>query len=69
VTEAPDYLKRDGLLYLEIGHDQGIEVCCLAGDSGHFEDISVVKDLAGHDRVVKCRRKEPEKKSRRKKTK
>jgi release factor glutamine methyltransferase len=69
VKEAPDYLKQDGLLYLEIGHDQGIEVCCLAGDSGHFEEISVVKDLAGHDRVVKCRLKAPEKKSRRKKAK
>jgi release factor glutamine methyltransferase len=64
IAAAPDYLKTDGLMYLEIGHDQGSDVCALAEDCGRFEDITVVRDLAGHDRVVKCRLKAPEKKSR-----
>lgn len=67
LAEAPDYLRPEGRLYLEIGHDQGEAVCRLAEDSGLFEDVTLVKDLAGHDRVVKCRKKAPEKKSRRNK--
>lgn len=64
VAEAPDYLRPGGFLYLEIGHDQGEEVCSLARASERFEDIAVIKDLAGHDRVVKCRLQAPGKKSR-----
>ncbi len=69
IAEAADYLRPDGMLYLEIGHDQGEAVCVLAADSERFENITVVRDLAGHDRVVKCRLKTPEKKSRGRKSK
>ncbi|MDD3168083.1 MAG: peptide chain release factor N(5)-glutamine methyltransferase [Eubacteriales bacterium] len=55
IKDAPDYLKPEGLLYLEIGHDQGQAVCDLARDSERFEEITIVRDLAGHDRVVKCK--------------
>jgi release factor glutamine methyltransferase len=64
IAAAPDYLRPDGLLYLEIGHDQGRDVCALAEDSGRFEDVTVIRDLVGHDRVVKCRLTAPEKKPR-----
>lgn len=60
-AEAPAYLKPGGLLFLEIGYDQAGAVGALAEGTGQFEDISVVKDLAGHDRVLKCRLKAPEK--------
>ena len=66
-AESPDYLKPDGLLYLEIGHDQAQDVCSLLEETGRFDDIAVVRDLVGHDRVVKCRLKAPEKKRRGKK--
>ncbi len=69
IAEAPDYLRTGGLLYLEIGHDQADAVRDLALESGRFEEIRIVKDLPGHDRVVKCRRKEPEKGSRSRKSK
>jgi release factor glutamine methyltransferase len=64
VAAASDYLKPAGLLYLEIGHDQGVDVCSFAEASGRFEDITIIRDLVGHDRVVKCKLKAPEKKSR-----
>ena len=67
VASAADYLKPEGMLYLEIGHDQGQTVDDLARDTGRFEDIEIIKDLAGHDRVVKCRMVSPEKNSRRRK--
>lgn len=55
VEEAPDYLKKGGLLMLEIGHNQGIALRELIGEIGKYEEPEVIKDLAGHDRVVKCR--------------
>ena len=64
VVEAPDFLKPEGLLFLEIGHDQGEAVCALARETERFEDIMIVRDLVGHDRVVKCRLKAPVKASR-----
>ena len=69
ITDATDYLRPEGLLFLEIGHDQGEAVCTLAKDSERFEDITIVRDLVGHDRVVKCRLKRPVKKTRNKKSK
>lgn len=63
-SEAPEFLKPAGKLYLEIGHDQGEAVCGLLDETGFFNDITVVRDLVGHDRVVKCSLKAPEKKKR-----
>jgi hypothetical protein len=47
----PEYLKKEGKLYFEIGHDQGAEVNELLKQAG-FKEIHVVKDYAGLDRVV-----------------
>lgn len=51
VTECKDYLKPEGMLLFEIGHDQGETVPELMKEAG-FKDIRVIKDLAGNDRVV-----------------
>lgn len=51
VKESPKYLKQNGRLYFEIGHDQGRAVKKLMEQAG-FEDVVVKKDLAGLDRVV-----------------
>ncbi len=51
VRFAPEYLKKEGKLYFEIGHDQGAEVSELLKLAG-FKEIYVVKDYAGLDRVV-----------------
>jgi len=67
VAESSDFLKPEGLLFLEIGHDQGEAVCALARETERFEDVMIVRDLVGHDRVVKCKLKAPEKRSRRSK--
>jgi release factor glutamine methyltransferase len=44
-------LKAGGLLFLEIGADQGNVVVSLCADSG-FDEAKITKDLAGHDRIV-----------------
>lgn len=51
VAVASDYLKPEGKLLFEIGHDQGEAVSKLMREAG-FTAVRVVKDLAGHDRVV-----------------
>lgn len=52
-AEAPEWLKAGGSLYLEIGWDQGAAVQEMLQDRG-FEQVCVLKDLAGHDRVVRA---------------
>ncbi|MBR4719373.1 MAG: peptide chain release factor N(5)-glutamine methyltransferase [Lachnospiraceae bacterium] len=52
---ADEYLIPGGCILFEIGYDQGPAVSGLLRDKG-YTDISVVRDLAGLDRVVKGRR-------------
>ena len=49
--ESIKYLKPGGWLLYEIGCSQGEDVSRLLRDAG-FENIAVVKDLPGLDRVV-----------------
>lgn len=51
VDEGKRFLRREGRLYFEIGHDQGEDVRCLMEEGG-FKEVKVIKDLAGLDRVV-----------------
>lgn len=51
VENSPRFLKPDGKLYFEIGHDQGEDVKTLMENAG-FSGVTVKKDLAGLDRVV-----------------
>lgn len=49
--EAGSYLNRGGMLFLEIGYNQGEAVTKLLEESG-FRDVQLKKDYAGLDRVV-----------------
>ena len=49
--ECGRFLKENGTVYFEIGHDQGEAVENLLKANG-FIDTKVIKDLAGNDRVV-----------------
>lgn len=54
IAQSMDYLNKDGYLYLEIGYNQGPAVTnmmCAAG----YREVSVIKDMAHHERVVKGR--------------
>ena len=51
VQQAPQYLKRGGLLAIEHGFDQGDQVRALFEKRG-FTSVRVVKDLGGQDRVT-----------------
>lgn len=51
VRKGPEYLKRGGRLFFEIGYDQGEAVRRLM-EEAEFTEVTVKKDLAGLDRVV-----------------
>lgn len=51
IPESKSYLHPNGLLILEIGYDQGIEVRDMMINEG-YKDVKILKDLQGLDRVV-----------------
>jgi release factor glutamine methyltransferase len=55
IAESEDYLKPQGVLLFEIGHDQGAAVRKLMECAGYM-DVEVIQDLAHNDRVVCGRR-------------
>ncbi len=53
--QAREHLKKDGILALEIGYDQGISVSDILQKDG-YTDIKCYKDLSGLDRVIIARK-------------
>ena len=51
VAKAKDFLFEGGYLAFEIGYDQGEALLAMMSEGG-YEDVRVIKDLAGLDRVV-----------------
>lgn len=51
IPESKEYLHPNGLLILEIGYDQGAAVVSIMEEEA-FENIEILKDLQGLDRVV-----------------
>lgn len=51
IKEGPVFLKPQGWLIFEIGYDQGEDVKGMMEKVG-FSSVEVIKDLAGHNRVV-----------------
>lgn len=50
IDTAPQYLKTNGLLAFEIGYNQGEAVTSMMNKE--FENVKLIKDLCGNDRVV-----------------
>ena len=53
--EAKHFLNPNGLLFYEIGHNQGESIKLILQEEG-YTDIVIKKDLSGLDRVVSARR-------------
>lgn len=52
VEGAHEHLKKNGILVLEIGADQAVDVAALIEETEAFTDIQILQDLDGKDRVV-----------------
>jgi len=57
INTAPDYLKPEGVLILEIGYDQRSAVEELGHRRGAYQSVTVEKDYSGLDRVALFQRK------------
>ncbi len=55
IAAAPAYLNPGGAILLEIGAWQAADVAHLLRQAFPAADISVHRDLAGHDRVIRAR--------------
>ena len=55
VTGARDHLRARGLLALEVGAGQAVDVADLLRDAGGYEDVRVVRDYSGRQRFVFAR--------------
>lgn len=54
VDDAPDRLRENGWLVLEIGSGQGASVAALLAEAG-YDDVEIRPDAAGLDRVAAAR--------------
>lgn len=57
IPQAAAHLHPGGLLALEVSPMIADQVATLMNNDGHFEPAVIIKDLAGHKRVVTGRRK------------
>lgn len=51
ISKAGDYLTGGGMLFFEIGYDQGTDVKNMMEAAG-YKHVEIIKDYAGLDRVV-----------------
>jgi release factor glutamine methyltransferase len=56
LAKAPEYLAPGGRLYLEIQFDQGPAALALAAATPGLQNPNILRDLAGHDRVLTATR-------------
>lgn len=56
IPMAMDQMEEDGFLILEIGHDQASKVTALLENFSCYQNIEVIKDYSGFDRVVKAQK-------------
>ena len=54
LAQAPDALNPGALVLLEIGAFQGPQTLALVRDALHPESLTLIKDLAGLDRIVRA---------------
>ncbi|MBI5874729.1 MAG: peptide chain release factor N(5)-glutamine methyltransferase [Deltaproteobacteria bacterium] len=57
ISESPEYLTAGGCLMLEMGYGQAEKIKNLIVQGNMFENVTIIKDFAGIDRVIKARRK------------
>jgi release factor glutamine methyltransferase len=56
IPMAVDQLEENGFLILEIGHDQADEVTTLLNNFSCYQNIKVIQDYSGYDRVIKAQK-------------
>ncbi|MFV0516088.1 MAG: peptide chain release factor N(5)-glutamine methyltransferase [Aminipila sp.] len=55
LKEAPKHLNKGGMIFFEIGHNQGKIIMEKLAHMGQYTDIEMKKDYNEHDRVIICK--------------
>ncbi len=58
ISQAHNFLNKNGSLLLEIGYDQQDAVHEIISNSDRYNDVSFINDHAGHTRVVRMTKKD-----------
>ena len=56
IPMAVDRLEEKGFLILEIGHDQAEDIIELLNNFSCYQNIKVIQDYSGYDRVIKAQK-------------
>jgi len=56
VQSAWRFLRPHGWLLLEMGYDQKKEMMAIVASCGKYDEVAVLKDYSGHDRVIQLRK-------------
>lgn len=54
LPDAAKMLKNNGILLMEIGHDQAEDVRKITEETENYTDIQILQDLSGLDRILKA---------------
>jgi release factor glutamine methyltransferase len=57
IDGAPNYLKKTGAVFFEIGYDQAHDITVLFRENGNYVRVAITPDLSGKDRVISARMK------------
>jgi release factor glutamine methyltransferase len=57
IPESLNYLKKGGVISLEIGETQAQPITNFFFSEGKYEEINIIQDYSGYDRVVSARKK------------
>lgn len=52
IKKAPNHLKEEGAIFLEIGYDQKEEVLDIISKTKQYKEVICKKDLSGNDRMI-----------------
>lgn len=52
IKDSPDYLKKDGIILMEMGYNQSISIQEIFNSSGNFEILQVISDYSRIERVI-----------------
>lgn len=58
ISKAHIHLKKNGVLMMEIGNNQGEKIVDILSQNGNYDNIKVHQDLAGNDRIVVATKKD-----------
>jgi len=55
IKDAADWIKPDGYLIIEIGETQANSIIKLMQNELHYDEIEIINDLQGKERIISAK--------------